>query len=52
MKVRFDFGKPTPWTDIDYPNERIFISKGKTNVLCERSYVVNRAKRLYPSDDD
>ena len=52
VKVRLDLDKPTPWIDIDYPNERIFISKGKTNVLGELSDVVNRAMRLYPSDDD
>ena len=41
-----------PWIDIDYPRCRPFISKGKSNVLGERSDVVNKAKRLYVFDDN
>ena len=52
VNVQLDLGKPEPWIDIDYPASRDFISRGRTNVLGEMSDVVNRAMRLYPSDDD
>ena len=52
VNVRLDLGKPEPWIDIDYPASWDFISRGKTNVLGERSDVVKKAMRLHPNDDD